>query len=45
MVYFDGVLTIDQACHVCPDEQGERGVAGEAGLPGPLGPKVQLHHL
>lgn len=41
MVYFDG--DIDQACHA--DEQGERGVAGETGLPGPLGPKVKHHHL
>lgn len=45
MVYFDGVLTTDQACHVCADEQGEQGVAGEAGLPGPFGPKVKHHHL
>lgn len=41
MLYFDG--DIDQACHA--DEQGERGVAGEAGLPGPFGPKVKHHHL
>jgi len=45
MVYLDVVWTIDQACHVCADEQGERGAAGEAGLPGPLGLKVRHHHL